>query len=228
MAGMHKIPEICSQLHMDNAKIQLSKDELLMAGNAEIILTKNRIIRKVVELFSELSTSMREVVKQNEPILDPGIAWTEPRISKGEQYRELPWVMLDYPRIFGKEEIFAIRTLFWWGHEFSMTLHMKGSYFERFRERLKRGMDVKGWDGLRFYEGHQEWIHHVETGSHLPALLFTREEWIRRSGERNFLKLRVVFPLAEGQPGQDQFLLTFRNLLQVPFGVSSPGGERVP
>ena len=53
-----------------------------------------------------------------------------PKISRGENYRGLPWVMLDYPRAFGREDVLAIRTMFWWGHGFNVTLHLKGRWME--------------------------------------------------------------------------------------------------
>ncbi len=34
--------------------------------------------------------------------------------------------MLDYPRAFGRDSIFACRTFFWWGRFFSLTLHLAG------------------------------------------------------------------------------------------------------
>ena len=69
-------------------------------------------MQKVVAMFSDLALSMQQQVKQWQPHLPAVLVESEPRISRGEQYQRLPWVMLDYPRIFGKEDIFAIRTFF--------------------------------------------------------------------------------------------------------------------
>ena len=55
------------------------------------------------------------------------IVQSTPKIAKGENYLQLPYVLLDYPRCFDKENIFAIRTMFWWGNFFSITLHLSGS-----------------------------------------------------------------------------------------------------
>ena len=85
------------------------------------ILTKNSAIGKVVALFGELSGEWREMMGSR-------VGWGDPRISRGEQYKGLPWVMLDYPRVFGKENVLAVRTMFWWGHYFTVTLHLKGEY----------------------------------------------------------------------------------------------------
>ena len=91
------------------AKVQLSAEEMRLVRDAAWILTKNSVMGKVVAMFGELSGG-----------------WKEPKISKGENYKGLPWVMLDYPRVFGKEDVYAIRTFFLWGHAFSITLHLKG------------------------------------------------------------------------------------------------------
>ena len=61
---------------------------------------------------------------------------SSPKISKGENYKGLPWLVLDYPRYFNKEDIFAIRTLFWWGNFFSITLHISGKYKMRYEKKI--------------------------------------------------------------------------------------------
>jgi len=130
------------------------------------ILTKNSIIRKVVELFGELSGEWREILSGEG---STGGAWGDPRISKGEQYKGLPWVMLDYPRVFGKEDIFAIRTMFWWGHYFSMTLHLKGEYLRTYLPVIlsNRGvLEAAGfWPGV----SEDEWEHDHRPGTREPG-----------------------------------------------------------
>ena len=37
------------------------------------------------------------------------------------------WII---PAVFSKENIFAIRTMFWWGNFFSISLHVSGKYFK--------------------------------------------------------------------------------------------------
>ena len=59
------------------------------------------------------------------------IKTSTPKISKGENYKDLPYVMLDYPRCFQKEKTIAIRTFFWWGNFFSINLQLSGEYKEQ-------------------------------------------------------------------------------------------------
>jgi len=55
------------------------------------------------------------------------------KISRGENYRKLPYLILDYPRKFGPDSIFAFRVMFWWGNHFSATLHLDGKDLESYR-----------------------------------------------------------------------------------------------
>ena len=128
---------------MDLAKIQLSKEELVLVQNADVLLTKNRIIKKVYELFGSIIPDMQQLLARNLR-LPSAVFIASPKISKGENYLGLPYVMLDYPRCFGKEDIFAIRTMFWWGNFFSITLHLRGVYKNQFMPAVLQNLSFFG------------------------------------------------------------------------------------
>jgi hypothetical protein len=110
------------------ANVKLSAAEIDLAKNSHFILTKNKIINHVYELFGSLSNMYIHGLEANNNIPKEVLA-VSPKISRGENLEGLPWVMLDCPRFFNHEDVFAIRTLFWWGNFFSITLHLKGKYF---------------------------------------------------------------------------------------------------
>ena len=112
---------------MDRTKIRLSQEEEELVATADWILTKNRVIQKINQLLSNVQTSQQQFL-QTCTTLEKEVLASSPKISKGENYKGLPWLVLDYPRSFNKEEVFAIRTLFWWGNFFSVTLHLSGKY----------------------------------------------------------------------------------------------------
>ena len=112
------------------ANVKLSQREFDLVTSADIILTKNDIIAKVYDLFGELSDY---AVKAGDNVLSEEIKSISPKISKGENQEGLPWVMLDYPRYFSNEHVFAIRSFFWWGNFFSITLHIKGKFLQQFQ-----------------------------------------------------------------------------------------------
>src|SRR4051812_7539492 len=111
----------------DATKITLSDKELSLVKNVEWILTKQMIIQKVYDLFAGGVETIRSAVINSHSLPD-NVRLSVPKIYKGENYLQLPYVIMDYPRCFDKEDIFAIRTMFWWGNFFSITLHLSGIY----------------------------------------------------------------------------------------------------
>ena len=144
---------------MNDAKIQLSADELALVQNADWLLTKNKIIEKVFELFGETAHEIRGLISHRQIALPPEVLTAAPKISKGEKYLGLPYVMLDYPRLFGKEDLFAIRVMFWWGHYFSVTLHMKGRYKEQYLPVLTKNLSLLQQNDFYVCIEKNEWRH---------------------------------------------------------------------
>jgi hypothetical protein len=137
------------------ANVRLSTEEMRLVTDPAWILTKNSVIAKAVDLFGELSGEWREMLPWD----------SNPKISRGEQYKGFPWVILDYPRIFGKEDVLAVRTLFWWGHCFSVTLHLKGSYLRKYLNVIRAGQGVLEAAGFRPGTSEDEWEHEHQPGA---------------------------------------------------------------
>ncbi len=193
------------------ANVKLSTSELELVTDAHFILTKNRIIAKVDRLFGMLAEAYSQEIK-DKGILPNEVLKISPKISKGENYEGLPWVMLDHPRYFTKEDVFAIRSFFWWGHFASITLQLKGRYVERFRveglglkaesERQNAKSRKPGSGGERqdigsewflCCNGTDEWQHHFGEDNYKLLSLFPLEELHRLP----FIKLAKKIPLQE-------------------------------
>ena len=176
------------------ANVQLSAEELKLVSDPAWILTKNSIIKKVVEMFAELSGEWRKMEVGAGADIHLAIAALEPKISKGEQYKGLPWVMLDYPRMFGKEDVMAVRTMFWWGNCFMVTLHLKGKYLRSYLPVIREHREELEKAGFRPTTAEDQWEH-----EHSPGEWEGIEDWGDSgdggdglSGTRDFLKLAVT------------------------------------
>lgn len=183
------------------ANVKLSKDELELVTNAELILTKNRIIQKVYELFGELSIAYRELSKD----LDEDLLHIHPKISKGENYLGLPWVMLDYPRNFSRDDVFAIRSFFWWGKHFSITLQLQGKHQQQFASSLQQHIS-KGWC---ICIGSDAWQHHFEMDNYR---LFNEADNLSAFP---YIKLAKKIPLHEWDNVFDFFTSNFAELRNI-------------
>jgi hypothetical protein len=190
---------------MTAANLQLSPEEMRLVTDPGWILTKNSIIVKVVQLFAGLSEQYRAVWEGGAPDGER----VGPKISKGENYRGLPYVMLDYPRLFGKEDVLAIRTMFWWGHAFTTTLHLKGCYQELYLPVIRARWAGLAGEGFHISVGEDEWRHEHVPENYLPM------DGPPGEGERSFLKLSARCGL--DQWGDAPAILTghFRVLMDV-------------
>lgn len=137
-------------------KIQLSEEEMQLVNNPAWILTKHRIIEKVYQLFGSLSAQMQAYLQQQKHTLPQQVLQLPPKISKGEQYKAMPYVVLDYPRLFSKEDVFAVRCFFWWGNYFSITLHLKGKFHQQWYKKIAAAVAEKKLADFYFSYGGDE------------------------------------------------------------------------
>ena len=210
---------------IDPAKIHLSELETELVNNTEWIFSKQKITEKLYCLFGELHTSYREIVAKNQGELPLIFQKPGGKISRGENYNGLPYLMLDYPAMFSKENIFAVRTMFWWGNFFSITLHLSGKYFENKK-------DVSKW--LAFFReknfsvcvNEGEWEHDFYPYN-FTDIKCLDEIQIGALAKKDFFKVSRRIELSEW--GNIAFLLeqSFRELIDFIL-INFPAGEKVP
>jgi hypothetical protein len=172
------------------ANLQLSPEEIRLVTDPAWILTKNSVMGKVVALMAALSEAYKEIWVERPGGGGVDGAFTAgPKISRGEHYRGLPWVMLDYPRAFGREDVLAIRTMFWWGHTFSVTLHLKGRYQQLFLPVIQARRGVLAAAGFHVGVGDDEWRHELAPDNYMPLPDVDGEDLTARYG---FFKLSAA------------------------------------
>lgn len=197
---------------MGITNVELSKNELELVTNTEFILTKNRIIQKVYELFGALSEVYKSKLNAYANTLPVDIFSIAPKISKGENYRGLPYIMLDYPRIFSKNDVFAIRSFFWWGKLFSITLQLSGKYMELHKSSLLRNLpNLKEQD---FFTGINEsqWEHHFEESNYKSVKEIDAYDEILN---KPFIKIAKQHSLSEWNNATEFFEESFGEYLRL-------------
>ena len=156
---------------MSPAKLTLSPKELELVNDPGWILTKNAIIEKVYGLFGDLSNVYSDALNKNVFVLQDSKDFRSPKISKGEQYENLPWVMLDYPRCFDGENAFAIRSFFWWGNFCSITLLLSGSYRDKYAASMEQYFALSAHDKNDWFicVNEDAWQHHFRKDNYLSV-----------------------------------------------------------
>ena len=199
---------------MDTAKIRLSPEEEELIKRTDWILTKNNLLGKVKHLLSELQ-SRQVLALQGIPGISQEIVSSSPKISKGENYKGLPWLILDYPRLFTTESFFAIRTLFWWGNFFSTTLHVSGNYKDAYLQKIIRSFVQLQEQKFCVCINKDEWEHHFEKDNFRCVEELSLAEFEARAHHNSFIKLAKKISLEEWNDADAKMLEMFIQLIHI-------------
>lgn len=179
--------------------------------NAEIILTKNRVLAKMKMLLEKVQDLQTDLVTKNH--LNIEIFKTSPKISRGENYLGLPYLMLDYPRQSSEKNFFFIRTMFWWGNFFSCTLHIAKDSKEIFKKRI-----ISSYSELKnFYiaTSDDQWVHQLTEKDYKRIGLVTEEQFAAVSESFDHIKIAGKHSLAEWEMAPVKLLENWKLFLSV-------------
>ena len=196
-----------------NTNLEFSKKEYDVITNSDFILTKNRIVKKIYTLYGELADEYKTLLSEYSYCLPNEIFSVTPKISKGEQYKELPYVMLDYPRLFSKINVFAIRSFFWWGNYFSITLQLSGIYLEKYADNIVDFINDKKNKDWYFGVHESEWEHHFEKDNYISMDELTKESF-ENLKSRGFIKIAKKLSLEDWRIADKFFIEEYKILLQ--------------
>jgi hypothetical protein len=175
----------------DATKVTLSDGELALANDSNIILTKLTVTKKASALFAGMvpfiNTAFASLALHYNYI-----GGTVPKIYKGENYKNLPYVLMDYPAEFKKENIFAVRTMFWWGNFISITLHLSGKHKTNWENNILEKLEIQ--PDFFIAVGNDEWQHHFEEDNYAKFSLLTQLQK-KSISEKNFIKIALKYEL---------------------------------
>ena len=198
---------------MSEAKIRLSQKEMEMVINAEWILTKNAILKKANHLLENLLAKQQECVKNYTIKLPAVVLQSSPKISKGENYKGLPYVVLDYPKNFSASTILAIRTMFWWGNFFSVTLQLSGNDKKESAEKLMASYGVLKERGYYCCVNDGPWEHHFERDNYIPITDLSKNDFRELITEKPFIKLANKISLSCWDEAEEMLLMYFKQMI---------------
>lgn len=178
---------------MEGSKIRLSLREQELMRDAEIILTKNKVLQKVQGVMEELM--QQQMDWKNDVAPDHPSFLVSPKISRGELYEGLPWMVLDYPRISKGGQFFFIRSLFWWGRCFSSTLHLAADSREAAMPRI-----LEAREKLQAYSiciNEDPWQHHFREDNYKRIDSLNEDEWRKACLRWPHIKIGRAWPLQQ-------------------------------
>ena len=196
---------------MNEAKIRLSIEEATLIKNAAIILTKNEIINKVYQLLGALSSLQR--LASDKTLIPTEAKVLAPKIARGENYKGLPWLMLDYPRLFHKENTLAIRTMFWWGNYFSTTLLLSGVYKKMYEKTICQSYEMLNQKHFYICTNEHPWDHHFDDLNYVKTSQVDKKHFEQLVMEKSFLKLSAKTNLSDWDNATELLMRQYESIL---------------
>jgi len=201
----------------NEAKIHLSTVEMELVNNTEWIFTKQLIIKKVYHLFGRLNEIFKRINNEERQFLPLQLQNSNGKISKGENYKSLPYVILDYPAIFNNENIFAVRTIFWWGNFFSISLHLSG----RFKYALNIASAIQYLKERKFFVcvNKTQWEHDYSPSNFVDINYLSKDD-IDQLNEKSFFKISKKIELRKWNEAEiilEQYFREIINLIKISF-----------
>lgn len=171
--------------------MSLSEKEKMMIEDTDFLISKTNIIEEIEILLTKTKDRLTEVLEKKSSLIPPKSKFGNGKISKGENYRLLPFVILDFPSIFESQNIFAFRTMFWWGNFFSTTLHLQGEHLEFYKARVISNFEMLLHQNIYICIGETPWEYHFGKDNYVQ-LSMQHKEFIEKS---TFVKLSKKIPL---------------------------------
>lgn len=196
------------------ADIKLGDGEFSVLSDTHFLLTKRAITAKARKLLSLTYLSLSEEIRKMPADLPEGASLKNAKVSRGENYRGLPYFVLDCPKLLTTTSIFSLRTMLWWGHEFSTTLHLQGEALDQYRERLIQSSSSQLFSKFYICVNDTPWEYHFGTDNYVSCsrMQGKLKEFIHRA---TFIKLATRWDLQEWDRTPDHVVHTWRTLREL-------------
>ncbi|MGM0581804.1 MAG: hypothetical protein ACQETL_14045 [Bacteroidota bacterium] len=185
---------------------KFTTQELDLASDPTILLIKYRMMEKVWDFLEEMQVDIRKELDPFNGKLPKELNLAHGKISKGENYKRLPYMMLDFPAFFTKNDILAFRTMFYWGNFISSTFHLQGRFVQKYGMVLIE--NFMNFKGIYFCVNNSPWEYDYKSNNYVPLNEVSSEEIEDHLQNTDFIKLSIKFPVEE-MPERKQDLITF-------------------
>jgi hypothetical protein len=140
----------------------LNKDELSIIQDKHFFDLKQSALQKIESELVALCEDIKNHILDNHFNFPKNTDTELGKISKGENYKGLPYRILDFPRLFKQDGIFTYRVMFWWSKGFYFTFHLSGKHLASYLIKLESQFPKWQQQNVFYYNHTDEWQHEVE------------------------------------------------------------------
>ncbi|SMG17032.1 hypothetical protein SAMN05661096_00911 [Marivirga sericea] len=174
---------------------KFTTQELDLASDPTVLLIKYRMIEKVWDYLEDMQKEIRKELDSFEDKLPSELNLVHGKISKGENYKYLPYLMLDFPAFFTKKDIIAFRTMFYWGNFISSTFHLQGKFVQKYGKSLLHSL--KNYGKVYFCVNNSPWEYDYKSSNYVLLDKMDSVELEDHVQNTGFIKLSIKFPVEE-------------------------------
>jgi hypothetical protein len=173
----------------------VNEQDLGYLENRDFLLTKKKISENIITLLAATESELKAYLEQKYFPFPTGTFRKAGKISKGENYLDLPYFILDYPRLFKKESVFAFRTMIWWGNEISHTLQLSGQALAQYRANLIAA--IHSFSSYYLCVNTTPWEYHFDEDNYQKIEEMDEDEIEHILHHHSFIKISHPSPLTE-------------------------------
>jgi hypothetical protein len=177
--------------------MDLSQKELEYLQNTDFLLTKSQITQKLTAALGQVQGNLKKFILDNHLILPQTLDYQVGKISKGEKYRDLPYLVLDFPKLFKPKQIWAFRTMVWWGNFASCTLHLQGEIWQNYQAHFSQNCQILHHQGVYLGINAEPWEYHFEKDNYIMWDDLNDFERLEIIKNHPFLKISRQLPIAQ-------------------------------
>lgn len=146
---------------MQNSSFKLTNKEFELILETEYPLLKKNAIEKTQVYFQHIAEKLIA-----NTLITSKLNKQSYKISKGENYVNLPYLVLDLPKIEGNNFPILCRTMFWWGKYFSFNVFIRKDDFDTktIFENIRKLND----DGIYLLKNEQIWQQDLDNDDYIP------------------------------------------------------------
>lgn len=170
-------------------KLHIPPEAITTLQNTDFFSFKRQFTEHLIDYFGSLMEDLKSASIIRDFPFPEGMDTTVGKITKGENYRGLPYVIADFPRLFTPESVMAYRVMFWWGHYFSCTWHWSGQALKQFYPMIQQKWPLKFSADVRIAFTGDEWQHALEEPVYQPI-----SEVNLPQVAPDFLKIAILIP----------------------------------
>ncbi len=171
--------------------MNLSKQQLQLLNSTSFFEEKRAVLKAVEINLSIICDNLKQSYSEEAKTISFAPQKTASKITRGENLKGLPYLLLDFPQQFSKTEIFSFRLLFWWGKGFTLFLHLKNNQLSAIQQHLHQNRAALRDDNFYLSITGDEWEHDYTAKNYEKLSEFTPKESI------NFIKF--AYPISFDQ-----------------------------